>query len=123
MNQELIPQVITYHPSRYENNLTHFFSEYPPIAIQEFVDKKTGQAVGRKSWNTGLTYNQLVSRIEALEKEHEMMRSMIESLSKKTNQSVQTNNTRRNNRNTRNTRKGFVRTLRNKCSGSNCKNE
>ena len=105
-------------PQNIVNYIQHFFGEYPPIVVEE-VKNNSGKVFGIKSWNSGLTYNQLVSRIDTLEKEHTEMKTQITNLSK----NVSKNNTRRNNKNNgnnRKNRKGFVQTLRNRCKGNNC---
>lgn len=105
-------------PIEVVNNTRHFFQDYPAVAREE-VKNNSGKVIGIKSWVPGLTYNQLVSRIETLEKEHTEMKSQIENLK----MNLKNNNTRRNNKNNgnnRKNRKGFVQTLRNKCKGNNC---
>lgn len=59
------------------HGIGHFFSTYPPNILEE-VKNNSGKVIGTRSKYAGLTYSELISRIESLEQSNRELRAMIE---------------------------------------------
>ncbi len=66
------------------NGMGHFFSTYPPNIVEQ-VKNASGKVTGIRSSYGGLTYSDLISRIDSLEQTVRELKTMIESQDKYNN--------------------------------------
>jgi hypothetical protein len=81
------PREGTILPQYLPNGMVRFFSTYPPFIIEE-VKNNSGKLLGTRSRQEGLTYTELISRIEALEQANQELKSTLQSMIRNNSSSV-----------------------------------
>ncbi len=81
------PREGTILPQYLPNGIGHFFSTYPPLFVEE-VRNSSGKHIGTRSRQGGVTYSDLISRIEALEQANQELKSTLQSMIRNNSSSV-----------------------------------